>query len=129
MVIGERLRLLREGRGLSQWDIEERTGLKRCYISRIENGHTVPSVETLEKMARAFDVPLYRLFYEGEEPPNVLRFPKPNDGLTWGSSGEEAIYLSKLCKLLPRIEERNRNLLLDTLRKMTGPKRNKPNGQ
>lgn len=120
MVIGERLRLLREGRGLSQGDIEERTGLKRCYISRVENGHTVPSVETLEKMARVFDVPLYRLFYEGEEPPKVLAFPKPGDGSKWSSS-EEASYLKEFCKLLPSINERNRSLLLQTLRRMTAP--------
>ena len=127
MVIGERLRWLREGRGLSQGDIEERTGLKRCYISRAENGHTVPSVETLEKMAYAFDVPLYRLFFEGEEPPKVLAFPKPRDGSMWSRS-EEASYLKEFCKLLPRINERNRSLLLQTLSRMTGPKR-KRNGK
>src|SRR5437879_11746995 len=53
MIIGDRLRELREGKSLSQGDIEKRTGLLRCYISRVENGHTVPAIETLEKMARA----------------------------------------------------------------------------
>jgi transcriptional regulator with XRE-family HTH domain len=129
MIIGERLRLLREGRGLSQENIEERTGLKRCYISRVENGHTVPAIENLEKITRALEIPLYRLFYDGEEPPKVLTFPKPEDGSTWGSSGEEASYLKKLCKFLPRIDQRNRNLLLQTLNKMTGPKRRRSNGQ
>jgi hypothetical protein len=38
---------------MSQGQIEEKTGLLRCYISRIENGHTVPTIETLEKLARA----------------------------------------------------------------------------
>jgi transcriptional regulator with XRE-family HTH domain len=47
---------------LSQGDIEERSGLLRCYISRVENGHTVPSIETLEKLARAMEVPLYQIF-------------------------------------------------------------------
>ncbi len=60
MIIGDRLRALREEKKLSQGDIEKRTGLLRCYISRVENGHTVPAVETLEKMARAFEVPLYQ---------------------------------------------------------------------
>jgi len=58
MIIGDRLRELREGKSLSQGDIEKRTGLLRCYISRVENGHTVPAIETLEKMARALEVPL-----------------------------------------------------------------------
>jgi predicted transcriptional regulator len=55
MIIGERLRTMREQKNLSQGDIEKRTGLLRCYISRVENGHTVPAVETLEKMARAIN--------------------------------------------------------------------------
>lgn len=67
MIIGERLRLLREKKNLSQGDIEKSTGLLRCYISRVENGHTVPAIETLEKLARAMSVPLYQLFYDGDE--------------------------------------------------------------
>jgi transcriptional regulator with XRE-family HTH domain len=69
MDIGHRLRSLRDEKKLSQGDIEKRTGLLRCYISRVENGHTVPAVETLEKMARALEMPLYQLMYEGQEPP------------------------------------------------------------
>jgi transcriptional regulator with XRE-family HTH domain len=46
MNVGKRLRLLRESKNLSQGDIEEKTGLLRCYISRVENGHTVPTIET-----------------------------------------------------------------------------------
>ena len=65
MVISERLRELRESKKLSQGDIEKRPGLRRCYISRVENGHTVPAVETLEKLARALEVPLYQLFSRG----------------------------------------------------------------
>ncbi len=57
MVIGDKLKELRETKNLSQGDIEKRTGLLRCYISRVENGHTVPSVDTLEKMARALELP------------------------------------------------------------------------
>src|SRR5438876_8039996 len=67
MVIADRLRALREEKKLSQGDIEKRTGLVRCYISRVENGHTVPAIETLKKMARALEIPMYQLFYEGEE--------------------------------------------------------------
>lgn len=66
MVIGDKLKTLREQKNLSQGDIEKRTGLLRCYISRVENGHTVPSVDTLEKLARALEVPMYRLFTDDE---------------------------------------------------------------
>ena len=76
MVIADRLRALREEKNLSQGDIEKRTGLLRCYISRVENGHTVPAIETLEKMTRTLEVPLYQLFYDGEEPPNLPNLPK-----------------------------------------------------
>ena len=59
MVIGERLKTLREYKKMSQGDIEKRTGLLRVYISRVENGHTVPAIETLEKLARAMEIPMY----------------------------------------------------------------------
>jgi|SRR5580704_4805809 transcriptional regulator with XRE-family HTH domain len=65
MKIGRKLRELRVAENLSQGDIEERTGLLRAYTSRVENGHVSPSIATLEKYARAFDVPLYTLFYDG----------------------------------------------------------------
>src|ERR1700730_17436689 len=71
MVIGDRLRELREAKELSQGDIEKRTGLLRCYISRVENNHTVPAVNTLEKLARALEVPMYQLFHAGEASSDV----------------------------------------------------------
>lgn len=75
MLIGDRLRAMREEKKLSQGDIEKRTGLLRCYLSRVENGHTVPAIETRgKKMARALEVPLYQLFYDGEEPPALPTF-------------------------------------------------------
>ena len=58
MIIGERLRALREEKHRSQGQMEKRCALLRCYISRVEHGHTVPSIETLEKMSRALEVPL-----------------------------------------------------------------------
>ena len=70
------IRAICEAKGLSQGDIEERCGLLRVYLSRVENGHTVPSIETLEKLARALEVPLYQLFYEGKEPPELPHLPK-----------------------------------------------------
>jgi len=89
MIIGDRLRALREEKKLSQGDIEKRTGLFRCYVSRVENGHTVPSIETIEKFARALEVPMYQLFYDGEEPPKLPNLPrrKSSNEIAWGSSG------------------------------------------
>jgi len=69
--IGLRIRQLREEKGLSQGDIEETSGLLRCYVSRVENGHTVPSLETLERFAAALSVPVYRFFYTGEDTPST----------------------------------------------------------
>ena len=120
MIIGERLRTLREVKKLSQGDIEKRTGLLRCYISRVENGHTVPAIETLEKMARALEVPLYQLFYDGEEPPELPNLPKRKtaDEIAWGQSGKEARFLNRLRRLLSRIDEGDRRLLLYMAQKM-----------
>lgn len=120
MLIGDRLRALREDRHLSQGEIEKRTGLLRCYISRVENGHTVPAIETLEKLARAIQIPLYELFYDGQEPPKPLNLPKrPSaEDIAWGSAGKEARILGKFRRLLGRIEEDDRKLLLHMARKM-----------
>ena len=120
MLIGERLRALREAKKLSQGDIETRTGLKRSYISRVENGHTVPAVETLEKLARALEVPLYQLFYEGEEPPKLPHLTKRMmaEEIAFGSSKKEARYLSKSRRLLSRMTESKRRLLLLMAQKM-----------
>ena len=122
MIIGDQLRAMREEKQLSQGDIEKRTGLLRCYISRVENGHTVPAIETLEKMARALEVPMYRLFYDGEEPLKLPNLPKrkSSDDIAWGSSGKDARFLSKLRRLLGKAEEADRKLLLYMAQKMAG---------
>ncbi|HEY4739217.1 MAG: helix-turn-helix transcriptional regulator [Candidatus Acidiferrales bacterium] len=120
MIIGERLRSLREEKKLSQGDIEKRTGLLRCYISRVENGHTVPAIETLEKLARAMEIPLYQLFYDGEEPPELPNLPKRKtaDDIAWGSKGKDARLLSRFRRLLSRTKEPDRRLLLLMAQKM-----------
>src|SRR5580704_11745099 len=120
MVISDRLRELRENKKLSQGDIEKRTGLLRCYISRVENGHTVPAVETLEKLARALEVPLYQLFYDGEKPPQVsnLLKRKTSDDILWGSKGKDAIYLHKLRKCLSKAGDKDRKILFSVAQKL-----------
>ena len=120
MIIGDRLREMREAKQLSQGDVEKRTGLLRCYISRVENGHTVPAVPTLEKLARAFEVPMYQLFYDGQVPPKVpnLIARKSSDADAWGSSGKDAMYVNKLRRLLGKAKESDRKLILHTLQKM-----------
>jgi transcriptional regulator with XRE-family HTH domain len=120
MIIGDRLRAMREEKKFSQGDIEKRTGLLRCYISRVENGHTVPAIETLEKMARALEVPLYQLFYDGEEPPVLPNLPKRKsaDDIIWGSAGKDGRLLNKFRRLMGRIPEGDRRLLLYMAQKM-----------
>ena len=123
MIVGERLRTVREQKELSQGDVEKRSGLLRCYISRVENGHTVPAVETLEKLARALEVPLYELLYEGEEPPKAQVTGGKAGQRLWGSTGKDARYLRKLQQCLARMNEEDRNLLLFTVGKMSKPKK------
>ena len=109
MLIGKKLKEIREAQNLSQGDIEQRTGLLRCYTSRVENGHTIPSVETLEKYARALEIPLYRLFCEGDGP---VRKPE------LGSTDDEAVLSKKhlrelrlFASSLAEMSERHRKLL------------------
>jgi transcriptional regulator with XRE-family HTH domain len=116
MLIGERLRALRDQKKMSQGDIEKRTGLLRCYISRAENGHSVPAIETLEKIARAMGVPMYQLFYDGEKPPDAA--PKVEDG-GWGSSGRDARTLHRFRRLMSRMDQSDLNLLLFVAQKLT----------
>ena len=120
MIIGERLRALRDEKNLSQGDIEKKTGLLRCYVSRVEHGHTVPSVETLEKMARALEIPMYKLFYESEVPPNLpnLLKRKSAEDILWGSSGKDTDMLAKFCRLFGRMKEDDRNMLFYVAQKM-----------
>jgi transcriptional regulator with XRE-family HTH domain len=120
MVIGDRLRALREEKKFSQGEIEKRTGLLRCYISRVECGHTVPAVETLEKFARALEVPMYQLFYDGEKPPKLPDLPKRKtaDDLAWGSKGKDARLLAQFCRLFSRMEEDDLGMVLFMAQRM-----------
>jgi transcriptional regulator with XRE-family HTH domain len=114
MIIGDRLRELRRQKKLSQAQIENRSGLQRAYLSRVENGHTVPTIDTLEKWATALEIPFYLLFYDGAEPPksSELRVWKSPDETAWGTSGQDADYLKQLRRYLRKLDEPNRRLIL-----------------
>jgi transcriptional regulator with XRE-family HTH domain len=121
MLIGLKLKELREAKNLSQGDIEERTGLLRCYTSRVENGHTVPAVETLEKYARALEIPLYKLFYDGKGEAKKLDLPATKkDGALWGAKGKSHRELRLFSKALSRMNDKKRKLLLSMAQKMAG---------
>jgi transcriptional regulator with XRE-family HTH domain len=116
MIVGDRLKAIREAKNLSQGDIEKRTGLLRCYISRVENGHTVPAIETLEKMARAMEVPVYQLFYDGDERPKALKLPEAK---ATKISPKDARVLSRLGTLLGSMKDRDKTLLVGVARKLS----------
>jgi len=120
MIIGDRIRSLRETKELSQGDIEKRTGLLRCYISRVENGHTVPALDTIEKIARALEVPLYQLFYDGEQPPEMPKLPRRRSGddIVWGAVGKDARTLTRFRRLLGKIDDKDRKLLFFMAQKL-----------
>ena len=110
MYLAERIRQVREAKHLSQGDIERRTGLLRCYVSRVENGHTVPALETLEKFARALEVPLYQLFYDNEVGPATK--PRPPAGeKDWASQGKGQRMFNKIVQSLSRMSEKDRQIL------------------
>jgi len=111
MQVGVKLRELRLAKNLSQGDIQKRTGLFRCYTSRVEHGHTVPSVETLEKYAHALEVPLYRLFTD-EDSVKVAKLPKSDSGTLWGARGKERSAFQTLAKAFSQMDEQDRELLL-----------------
>src|SRR6266853_3508763 len=108
LMIGERLRTIRESKNLSQGDIEKRTGLIRCYTSRVENGHTVPSIETLAKYAQALEIPLYQIFYDGDEHSTKIK------GLNLGERKMSLIQrreVESLGRQFVKLKERDRGLV------------------
>ena len=119
MDVGERVKQFRELHGLSQGMVEERSGLLRCYISRVENGHTVPSVETLEKFASALEMPLYQLLYEGEKPPKPPT-KQEREVQDWASGRRGRRTFSKLQKAVQQMSGTDRALLLFIASKMVG---------
>src|SRR6202012_5701468 len=107
MNIGTTIRGYRLQRGMSQGDIEKRTGLLRCYLSRVENGHTIPSLETLQKISSALDLPLSQFF--AEEPVRDM----PGVSL----SEDEIRFLTQIQKYSANLNETDRRLLLAMVRK------------
>jgi transcriptional regulator with XRE-family HTH domain len=125
MIIGDRLRELREQKQFTQGEVAKRAGLLKPYVSRVENGHSVPGLETLEKFARALEVPMYQLFLDVEGTPKLPHLPKRKaaDGELWGSSGREAHIMVTFCRLFKRMQDSDRALLLFMAQKMAKSKR------
>lgn len=121
MYLADRLRQFREVLKLSQGDIEKRTGLLRCYISRVENGHTTPALETLEKIARAYGVPLYQLFYDGEN--GVAEAAIAEGDGDWASHGRGQRLFYKLARALARMNAKDRELVMQFARNVSQRKR------
>jgi transcriptional regulator with XRE-family HTH domain len=115
LIIGERLRTIRESKKLSQGDIEKRTGLIRSYTSRVENGHTVPSVETLAKYAQALEIPLYQIFYDGEaEPKKIEGVDLDEEKLSLGERRE----IESLSRKFAKLKERDKLLVRQMIAKL-----------
>jgi transcriptional regulator with XRE-family HTH domain len=122
MVIGDRLRLLRQERDFSQGEIEKRTGLLRSYISRVENGHTVPSIGTLEKFARALEVPVYQLFYGADESPDLpdLSKRRSTESVATHISLKDSRLLGEFRRLLSKTSDAHKKVLMFMAQKMAG---------
>jgi len=118
MLIGQKLREIREAKNMSQVAIAEATGLVQPYVSRVENGHTIPGVETLEKWASALKVPLYQILYDGEDPPKPLKLSGNHDRELWGNSARDSHDLKRLRQFLSKMNEQERELLLSLAGRM-----------
>lgn len=108
MNIGSTIRGYRLQKGMSQGDVEKRTGLLRCYLSRVENGHTVPSLDTLQKIAGALGVPLSQFFAEE----TVAR-----DLNSLALSEEDIRFLTQIQRYAAHLTESDRKLLLAMVKK------------
>jgi len=128
MLIGQRLRALREAKNMSQLEVSEATGLVQPYLSRVENGHTVPGVETLEKWATALKIPLYQILYDGEEPPKLPKLPGNHNNDLWGDSGRDSHDLKRLRQFLAKMRARERELLMSMAVRMASRSRRGKSG-
>jgi transcriptional regulator with XRE-family HTH domain len=108
MNIGATIRTYRLQKGMSQGDIEKRTGLLRCYLSRVENGHTIPSLDTLSKIAHAMDLPLGHFF--GEQVTNGKRLPRLSE--------DEVRFLNQVRRYTMNLNDSDRKLVLAMVKKM-----------
>ena len=108
MKIGTTIRAHRLQKGLSQGDIEKKTGLLRCYLSRVENGHTVPSLDTLSKIATALDLPIAQ-FFADDSLNHQINTQKLND--------EELRFLTQIRRYSSNLNESDRKLLLAMVKK------------
>ncbi|HTZ75128.1 MAG TPA: helix-turn-helix transcriptional regulator [Candidatus Aquilonibacter sp.] len=111
--IGEVIKSYRSDRGLSQGDIERRTGLLRCYLSRVENGHTVPSLETLAKIAEAMEISLAD-FFPGTDTAQDRETRKVLGEL----SEEEIRFLAEIKRYSTTLSDDDKRLVLAMIRKM-----------
>ncbi len=114
MVIGKHLRDLRVAKGLTQRHVEDRTGILCCYLSRIENGRTVPSVDTLEKLAAAYEIPLWKIFRDSRDRTKPLRLHSDRKAET----PKDAQFLTKLAERVPHMRQRDLHLLLHMAQRM-----------
>ena len=114
MNIGETIRTFRLQKGMSQGDIEKRTGLLRCYLSRVENGHTIPSLDTLSKIAGAMEVPLSQFFSENSHDGNNNNGSRSLPQL----SEDEVRFLSQIRRYSPNLNDSDRKLVLAMVKKM-----------
>ena len=121
MIIGDRIREFRIAKRLSQQDLQDRTGLLRGYLSRVENGHTIPSLQTLEKFAGALEIPLYQLFYDSDKAtaPPELAGQHSSKEIPWGASGKDAHHFAALRRHLGLMSEANRLLFLSVAQKIS----------
>jgi transcriptional regulator with XRE-family HTH domain len=118
MLIGQKLRELREAKNMSQLEVSQTTGLVQPYVSRVENGHTIPGVETLEKWATALKIPLYQILYEGEEPPKLLKICGNHNEDLWGTSRRDSRDLKRLRQFLAKMSTREREMLMSMAARM-----------
>src|SRR3989449_9622501 len=110
MNIGETIRNYRLQKGMSQGDIEKRTGLLRCYLSRVENGHTIPSLDTLAKIAGAMELPLAQFFADGGNENGTKNLPQLSE--------EEVRFLTQIRRYSASLNDSDRKLVLAMVRKM-----------
>lgn len=113
--VGERIRKLRELKGLSLGDVSQRTGISDEMLKSIEADAVAPPLGTLTKLARALEMKMGYLLTGGESRPFVITRKDERQPVSRHATKQQSKYGYSYLSLSPGMRDRNMEPFLVTL--------------
>ena len=102
--LGNRIRLARKTKGLSQEKLSEICSVSAAHIGHIERGTRIPSLETLFKISKELNVSMDYLFFDSQDDVNSV-FKSISAQLCGKDEAKIKIYLSAVKALADKIDD------------------------